>query len=656
MPWREIGICFRWSCTDRPVRRGFSPVRKLLAAIGCILALGSGAALSQALAAEQSQHVTVSHGLTLFGSLKYAPDFKHFDYADPSAPKGGAVTLSGLSATYDTLNPYTVKGTPASGDLAYLGPTLTTDSLMVQADDEPASEYGLIAESVAVPDDKSWVEFTLRPEARWRDGSPITVDDVIFTFNLLKEKGLPLFRNYYANVPKVEKTGPRKVRFTFNQKGNNELPFIVGEMPVLPKKYWEKRDFAETTLEPPLSSGPYKIIKVDAGRSISYQRDPNYWGKDLPVNKGRFNINTIRYDYYRDSAVILEAFKAGKTDFRYENSAKQWATGYDVKAVKDGRIVRKSGHSGNGEAYQGFLYNLRRAEFQNPKVREALAYAYDFTWTNKNIFYGLYAQPRSYFEGTELAATGLPSPAELKLLDPFKDQLDPRVFTEEYNPPKTDGTQQSLRKNLRMAAQLMAQAGWVIQNGKMVSKKTGEQFSIEILNRSPADERVVAPFVDNLKLLGINASFRMVDENQYISRIQTFDYDMTILPIAQSLSPGNEQRDYWGSEAADRDGSHNYMGIKSPVVDSLVNDVIFAKDRQALITATHALDRVLQWGFYSIPEVDGNGFRYAYWNKFGMPKTLPHYTVPTLPTNYLNNWWIDPAEEKALKKAGGQEE
>ena len=631
-------------------------MRKLIAAVGCVLALGSGAAFSQAQAAEQSQHVTVSHGLTLFGSLKYGPDFKHFDYVDPNAPKGGSVVLAGLTSTYDNLNPYIVKGTPASGVLAYLGRTLTTDSLMADAGDEPSSEYGLIAKSATVPNDESWVEFTLRPEARWSDGSPITVDDVIFTFNILKEKGIPLFRNYYANVPKVEQTGPGKVRFTFNQKGNRELPTIVGQMPVLSKKYWEKRDFAETTLDPPLSSGPYKIAKVDPGRSITYQRDPNYWGKDLPVNKGRFNIDTIRYDYYRDASVILEAFKAGKIDFRYENSSKQWATGYDVAAVKDGRIIRKAAHSGNGEGYQGFLYNLRRAKFQNPKVREALAYAYDFTWTNRNVFYGLYAQPRSYFEGTELAATGLPSPAELKLLEPFKDQLDPRVFTEEYNPPKTDGTQESLRKNLRMAARLMAEAGWVIQNGKMVSQKTGEQFSIQILNRSPADERVVAPFVDNLKLLGIDASFRMVDETQYISRLQTFDYDMTILPIAQSLSPGNEQRDYWGSDAAGRDGSHNYMGIKSPVVDSLVNDIIFAKDRQTLITATHALDRVLQWGFYSIPEVDGNGFRYAYWNKFGMPKVLPDYTEPVDPTAYLNNWWIDPAKERALKKGGGQEE
>jgi microcin C transport system substrate-binding protein len=623
-------------------------MRILVAALGFSLALCSVGS-----AAEKAEHVTVSHGLSIFGDLKYGPDFKHFDYADPDAPKGGAVVLSGLTATYDSLNPYIVKGTPASGVLSYLGQNLITDSLLADSHDEPFSEYGLIAKSVTIPADRSWVEFNLRDNAHWNDGSPITVDDVIFTFDILKEKGLPLFRNYYANVAKVEKTGPRSVRFTFNQTGNNELPTIVGQMPVLPKKYWENRAFDETTLDPPLSSGPYKIVKIDPGRSITYQRDPNYWGKDLPVNKGRFNIDTIRYDYYRDSSVILEAFKAGKTDFRYENSAKQWATGYDVAAVKDGRIIRQAAHSKSGEGYQGFLYNLRRNQFQDPKVREALDYAYDFTWTNKTIFYGLYAQPRSYFEGTELAATGLPSPDELKLLEPFKAQLDPRVFTEEYNPPETDGTQESLRKNLRIAARLMAQAGWVIQNGKMISQKTGEQFSIQILNRSPADERVVAPFVDNLKLLGIDASFRMVDETQYISRVQTFDFDMTVLPIGQSLSPGNEQRDYWGSDAADREGSHNYMGIKSAALDSLINDVIFAKDRQTLITATHALDRVLQWGFYSIPEVDGNGFRYAFWNKFGMPRVLPDYAEPAIPTTYLNNWWIDPAKERALQQKGG---
>ena len=604
-------------------------------------------------AAEQARHVTVSHGLDLYGGLKYGPDFKHFDYVDPNAPKGGTVVLAGLSSTYDSLNPYIVKGTPASGVLAYLGQNMITDSLMVQSEDEPNSEYGLIAESVAVPDDKSWVEFTLRPEARWRDGTPITVEDVIFTFNILKEKGVPLFRNYYANVPTVEKTGPRKVRFTFNQKSNNELPFIVGEMPVLAKKYWEGRAFDETTLEPPLSSGPYKIVKVDAGRSITYQRDPDYWGKDLPVNRGRFNIGTIRYDYYRDSSVILEAFLAGKTDFRYENSAKQWATGYDSPAVKDGRIIRATGHSRSGETYQGFLYNLRREKFQNPKLREALAYAYDFAWTNKTIFYGLYAQPRSYFEGGELAATGLPSADEVKLLGPFKDQLDPRVFTEEYNPPKTDGTQDSLRRNLRVAARILAQAGWVIDGGKLVSKASGEQFQLQILTRDPSEERIVAPFVNNLKLLGIDASFRMVDETQYIRRVQTFDFDMTILGIAQSLSPGNEQRDYWGSAAADREGSTNYMGIKNPVVDDLIDKIIFAKDRTALVTATHALDRVLQWSFYSIPEVDGNGFRYAYWDKFGKPAKLPSYAKPVQPTTYLDNWWIDPSKERALKSKGG---
>ncbi len=634
-----------------PVERGFPPVKKFLASVGCVLAICSSAAVLEVRAAEP--HVTVTHGLTISGPLKYGPDFTHFDYTDPNAPKGGSVVLAGLSSTYDTLNPYIVRGTPASGILSYLSQNLTTDSLMVQADDEPFSEYGLIAESVGVPDDKSWVEFTLRANARWSDGTPITVDDVIFTFNTLKDKGLPLFRNYYANVSKAEKTGPRTVRFSFNEKNNNELPFIVGEMPVLPKKYWEAHDFTETTLDPPLTSGPYKIAKLDPGRSITYQRDPNYWGKDLPVNKGRFNIDTIRFDYYRDGSVILEAFKAGKIDFRYENSAKQWATGYDSPAVKDGRIIRKTGHSGDGETYQGFLYNLRRGQFENPKVREALAYAYDFVWTNKTIFYGLYAQPRSYFEGKEFAATGLPSPAELKLLEPFKAQLDPRVFTEEYNPPKTDGTQDSLRKNLRMAAKLMAEAGWVIQSGKMVNKDTGQQFAFQILTRDPSEERVVAPFVDNLKLLGIDASFRMVDETQYIRRLQTFDYDMTILPIGQSLSPGNEQRDFWGSAAADKEGSANYMGIKSPVVDALINDIIFSKDRQALITASRALDRVLQWGFYSIPEVDGNGFRYAYWDKFGMPKTLPKYTRPSFPTNYLDNWWMDSAKATSLKAKDG---
>jgi microcin C transport system substrate-binding protein len=620
--------------------------------LGCLAAASCGLALTSAPATAQNDAgIAVSHGLDLFGGLHYGPNFQHFEYADPNAPKGGELVLAAPGATYDSLNPYIVKGTPAAG-LSFLSQSLITDSLMVQSSDEPNSEYGLIAESVAVPADKSWAEFTLRANARWSDGTPITPEDVIFSLDTLKEKGLPLYRNYYANVPKAEKTGPHKVRFVFSEMGNKELPFIVAELPVLSKSYWSGRKFDETTTTPPLSSGPYKISRVDVGRSITYERNPDYWGKDLPVNRGRFNFATIRYDYYRDGSVALEAFKAGKVDFRSENSAKNWATEYDIAPVRDGRIVKQMTHPENGDGYQGFLYNIRRPMFKDPKVREALSYAFDFEWLNKNIFYDQYARTRSYFEGTELAATGLPTPAELKLLEPFRSQLDPRVFTQEFNPPKTDGTQTSLRQNLRTAVGLLDQAGWAIRDGKLVSKQTGQQLAFQILLIDAAQERVVAPFANNLKLLGIDVSFRVVDDSQYIARVQNFDFDMIIGVLGQSLSPGNEQRDYWGSDAADRPGSTNYIGIKSPVVDALVNAVIFAADRDALLTATHALDRVLQWGFYSIPELHAQGARIAYWNKFARPDVLPRYADPSAgPLAYLNMWWIDPAKARAL---GGQ--
>jgi len=626
-------------------RHGASPYLLAIVTIGAFI-VGSKPATAQ-----NDEGVTVSHALALHGAPQYGPDFKHFDYANPDAPKGGAIVLAANAATFDSLNPYIVRGTPASG-LAYLQQGLTTDSLMVHSDDEPNSEYGLIAESVAVPKDKSWAEFTLRANARWADGTPITPAAVIFTLEVLKTKGVPLYRNYYANVAKAEQTGPRKVRFTFSEKGNNELPFIVGELPVLSKAYWSGRTFDETTTVPPLSNGPYKISKVDVGRSITYERDPNYWGKDLPVNKGRFNIATIRYDYYRDNSVALEAFKAGKVDFRSELSAKNWATEYDIPAVREGRMIKQVTHPANGDNFQGFLYNIRRPVFKDPKVREALGYAFDFEWANKNIFYNQYARTRSYFQGTDLEAKGLPTPAEIELLEPFRSELDPRVFTKEFNPPKTEATDASIRANLRSAVGLLNEAGWSIKDGKLVPKQGGAQFAFQILIADAASERVVAPFVNNLKLLGIDASFRMVDDSQYIARVQNFDFDMIIAVLPQSLSPGNEQRDFWGSDAADRPGSRNYIGIKSKAVDTLAEAVIFAPDHDALLTATHALDRVLQWGFYSIPELHALGARIAYWDKFGRPATLPKHADPSSdPWPYLQNWWIDPAKARAL---GGQ--
>ena len=627
--------------------------RRIAGALGflAVVAVGGLVLGSKPAAGQNSDGITVSHGVYLFGGLQYGPDFKHFDYANPDAPKGGTLVLSAPSTSFDSLNPFIVKGTPAAGILESLGQSLVYESLMFENSGEGASQYGLIAESIAVPKDKSWTEFTLRASARWWDGTPITPADVIFSFDVLKAKGAPLYRNYYANVAKAEQTAPRKVRFSFSETGNNELPYIIGQLPVLSKAYWSGKAFDETTTTPPLSSGPYKIAKVEIGRSITYERNADYWGKDLPVNKGRFNFATIRFDYYRDGSVALEALKAGKVDFRAENSAKNWATEYDIAAVREGRMVKELTHPEHGDAYQGFLYNTRRPVFQDPKVREALSYAFDFEWTNKNIFYSQYARTRSYFQGSELESKGLPTPDELKLLEPLRSQLDPRVFTTEFNPPKTDATEASIRQNLRTAVGLLNQAGWSIRDGKLVSKQSGQQLAFQILLADPGQERVVAPFVNNLKLLGVDASFRSVDDTQYTARVNNFDFDVIIGGAAQSNSPGNEQRDYWSSETADKPGGRNYSGIKNPAIDTLVNAIIFAPNRQALITATHALDRVLQWGFYSIPELHAPGARIAYWNKFGRPAVLPRFADPSYgnPLVYLETWWIDPTKARALR-------
>jgi microcin C transport system substrate-binding protein len=627
--------------------------RRIAGALGflAVVAVGGLVLGSKPAAGQNSDGITVSHGVYLFGGLQYGPDFKHFDYANPDAPKGGTLVLSAPSTSFDSLNPFIVKGTPAAGILESLGQSLVYESLMFENSGEGASQYGLIAESIAVPKDKSWTEFTLRASARWWDGTPITPADVIFSFDMLKAKGAPLYRNYYANVAKAEQTAPRKVRFSFSETGNNELPYIIGQLPVLSKAYWSGKAFDETTTTPPLSSGPYKIAKVEIGRSITYERNADYWGKDLPVNKGRFNFATIRFDYYRDGSVALEALKAGKVDFRAENSAKNWATEYDIAAVREGRMVKELTHPEHGDAYQGFLYNTRRPVFQDPKVREALSYAFDFEWTNKNIFYSQYARTRSYFQGSELESKGLPTPDELKLLEPLRSQLDPRVFTTEFNPPKTDATEASIRQNLRTAVGLLNQAGWSIRDGKLVSKQSGQQLAFQILLADPGQERVVAPFVNNLKLLGVDASFRSVDDTQYTARVNNFDFDVIIGGAAQSNSPGNEQRDYWSSETADKPGGRNYSGIKNPAIDTLVNAIIFAPNRQALITATHALDRVLQWGFYSIPELHAPGARIAYWNKFGRPAVLPRFADPSYgnPLVYLETWWIDPTKARALR-------
>ncbi len=567
------------------------------------------------------------NGIAMHGEPKYKKDFKHFDYVNPAAPKGGEIR-NGAIGGFDTFNGFIIKGRAAAG-LSQI-----YDTLMMSSADEPFTQYGLLAENVETPADRSWVEFTLRPNARWHDGKPVTVDDVIFTFNLLREKGAPTFRFYYQNVDKVTKTGERKVKFSFKPGENRELPLILGQFAIIPKHYWETREFDKTTLEPPLGSGGYKIDSFDPGRTISYRRVPDYWGKDLPVNVGRDNYDVLRYDYFRDQTIWLEAFKAAAYDIRIENSAQRWATAYDIPAARAGVLRKEPMPHARTQGMQGFAYNLRRPLFQDRRVREALGYAFDFEWTNKTLAYDQYTRARSYFNNSELEAKGLPTSDELKLLEPLRGQIADEVFTKEFNPPKTDGTG-NIRDNLRKAAELLKQAGWSVKAGKLVNDKTGEPFSFEILLSDPTYERITLPFVKNLERLGIEARVRSVDTAQYQRRTDDYDFDMTIDSWGQSESPGNEQRDMWGADAADHKGSRNSTGIKSKALDALVEAVIAAPDRKSLVTRVNALDRVLQWSFLTIPQFYIAVDRLAYWDKFGRPAVTPKQGVQ------IDAWWVD---------------
>jgi microcin C transport system substrate-binding protein len=571
---------------------------------------------------------TASHGLSIHGDLKYPPGFTHFAYVNPRAPKGGSVTLAAIG-TFDNLNPFILKGVPAAGI------TTTFDTLTVASSDEPASEYGLVAESIETPPDRSWVAFTLRPTARFHDGSPITVEDVRWTFETLRTKGHPLYRSYYAQVASVEVTGPRTVHFAFKPGDNRELPVIVGQLPVLSKAYWATRDFTKTTLEAPLGSGPYKVESLEPGRSITYRRVKDYWGAALPVNVGRYNFDTIRYDYYRDDTVALEAFKSGAFDFRAESSSKNWATAYDVPAVRDGRIRKEQIFNEVPTGMQGFVFNTRRSIFKDPRVREALAVAFDFEWSNAHLFYGAYARTASYFSNSELASRGLPGPAELAVLEPLRGKIPDEVFTREYKPPSTAGG--GIRPNVVRALALLEQAGWVIRDLKLVNAQTGQPMAFEILIDDPNFERITLPFVKNLERLGVAARVRTVDAAQYEYRMKQFDFDMTVVLLSQSLSPGNEQVDYFGSVSADTPGSRNAAGVRDPAVDRLVELVIAAPDRAALVARTRALDRVLLWGHYVIPHFHLNAFRVAYWDRFGRPAVAPKNEIG------FDTWWVDPS-------------
>lgn len=580
---------------------------------------------------------------SLMGEPQYKPDFKHFDYVNPDAPKGGVVRFA-EDGTFDSFNFVVPRGTVGAG-IGNIYDTLTT-----QSRDEVATAYGLIAEGLSYPADFSSVTYRLRAEAKWQDGTPITPDDVVWSFQVLT-KNNPGQAFYYRHVKSVEKTGEREVTFTFDQGGNRELPQIVGELLVLPKHWWtgtdangKARDITQGTLEAPLGSGPYRIKSFVPGRTIVYERVKDYWGKDLPVNVGRNNFDELRYEYYRDDTVALEAFKADQYDWRVEPSAKNWATSYDFPAKQQGKVVLEMFENRASGVMQAFIPNLRRAKFQDPRVRRALNYALDFDGMNHTLFFDQYKRIGSFFSGTELASSGLPTGAELDILNGVKDKVPPGVFTTPYTNPDNP-SEQDRRANLRKAADLLKEAGWQVKGKQLVNAK-GEAFTLEILIASPAFERVALFYKPALERLGIQTSVRLVDSSQYVNRVRARDFDMIISGWGQSLSPGNEQRDYWGSDSADREGSRNYAGIKDPAVDALIEKIIYATDRQQLVAATHALDRVLLWNDYVIPAWTLGFTRTARWDRFAHPPALPQYSF-----EFPDIWWWDAA--KAAKIGGG---
>ena len=571
----------------------------------------------------------ISHAIAMHGEPKYDQNFISVEYVSNNAEKGGNIVRSAIG-TYDTFNPFTLKGTSAAG----IG--LLYESLTVGSSDEAFTEYGLLAKSIEWPDDRSWVTFTLRDEAKWHDGKKITSDDVVWTFNTLMEKGHPFYKYYYGDVSEVIKITENKVKFEFSTNTNKELVLIVGQLPVLPKHYWENKNFEETTLDVPIGSGPYKVKSFDAGRSITYELDMDYWGFEnniVPIKVGKDNMGSIRYDYYKDRGVEREAFKSGEIDFFSENTSKEWATGYDIDAVTEGLIKKELIPHENPQGMQAFAFNTRKDIFADKRVRKALSFAFDFEWTNKNLFYGAYKRTDSFFENSELASSGLPSQAELAYLNPYIDQLPKELFNEEYSNPKTDGSG-FIRNELQEATKLLKEAGWKLRDGKL-ENSNGEPFEFEILLVSPAFERIVLPFIDNLEKLGINASLRTIDSSQYQKRIESFDFDMVVFTFSQSLSPGNEQRNFWSSGAADTNGSRNIIGIKNNVIDLLIENLINAKDREDLITISRALDRVLLWNYYVIPQWHISAYRVLYWDMFDQPKQKPKYSLG------FDTWWVN---------------
>jgi microcin C transport system substrate-binding protein len=607
------------------------------AAVAPTLATAVGLpAIESARAQTASGEPAWRHALSLFGDIKYPADFKRFDYVNPDAPKGGVARMISIG-TFDNFN-LAVAG--VKGSIAPAA-ALIYETLMTRSQDEVAAEYGLLAEAAAHPEDFGWVIYRLRKEARWHDGKPVTPEDVIFSFDALK-KYSPMYSSYYRHVVKTEKTGERDIKFTFDSPGNRELPTIVGELPVLPKHYWEgtdsegrKRDISATSLEKPLGSGPYRIKEFVAGRSVKLERVKDYWGAKVPTQVGQNNFDEMRFEFFRDNLVALEAFKADQADWITENSAKQWATAYDFPAIAEKRVVREEFPINDSGRMQGFVLNLRRDQFKDARLRRAFNYAYDFEEMNKQLFYGQYKRINSYFEGTELASSGLPEGEELQVLETVRDKVPAEVFTTPYVNP-VGGNPEAVRANLRESARLLKEAGFEVRDRKLVDS-AGKPVTVEILVQDPSAERIALFYKPSLERIGVTTSIRVVDDAQYQNRLRGFDFDMIIDLWAQSLSPGNEQREFWGSQAADQPGAKNTIGIKNPAVDALIDKVIFAKDRGALVAATKALDRVLLWNFYVVPQFTYGFSRYARWDRFSHAEPMPKYGRSGLPSL----WWFD---------------
>ncbi|MBF0422358.1 MAG: ABC transporter substrate-binding protein [Magnetococcales bacterium] len=576
-----------------------------------------------------SRVLWAQHAISLDGPVKYPEDFVGFDYTSAQAVVGGELTLHSVGS-FDKMNPFTLKGMAPD----HLG-SLVFESLMVQSKDEPFSEYGLLVKDIRVANDGLSVLVTLRPEARFSNGTRVTAEDVRFSLDILKsDKAHPLYASYFKDISKVEVLAPMEARFYF-ARTNRELPLILGELPVLSKDYFQTHAFDGHSMEVPVGSGPYLVESFDAGKTITYRRNPDYWGWKIPVNRGMHNFDKITVKYFKDPVVALEGFKAGEFDFMFENNSKQWARDYQGEKFDRGDIIKETLPHRNGAGMQGFVFNLRRPIFQDQRVRQAMGLAFDFEWSNQNLFYGQYVRSKSFFSNSEMAATGKPSVEELALLEPLRDKLDPAVFGEVVHPPTTDGPQ-GFRGNLRQAMELLQAAGWKLGKDRILVNGEGKRFEVEMLLVSSAFERVMAPYAANLVKLGIRLNYRTVDPTLFQRRSDSFDFDMVVGVFGQSQSPGNEQRDMWSSQSADVQGSRNIIGLKNPAVDALVDKIIYATDRKGLVTACRALDRVLLAGHYLVPNWYLNVHRIAYWNRFERPQTVPLYYSPE---GWLMTWW-----------------